>query len=270
MYTISDFVANTKEDAKQWIELAHRDLEASILLYRHKLYPQALYFFHQAVEKINKGAFIQLKWIKSGKELGHNLKLAPSKVFEIEIDKLIDRAESELNPSERKELEKDYKKFRKIFKKEYLKEMKKMATCRAMLINLNVQKPSTFLRNNLSILEDEYSKILRMKRMMKKLIKIFEVELKKAKRKSSGNFASIKKMYIDLIEKDYKYTSYLRRYAIGVVYRLSLILPEQETFRYPEFQPIKLYTKSHTLIKNFRRMAKHLKNSHEIFTREYW
>ena len=42
------------ELAEELLEIAERDLEASIILYKNKLYPQAVFYFAQSVEKANK------------------------------------------------------------------------------------------------------------------------------------------------------------------------------------------------------------------------
>lgn len=40
--------------AREFLEIAERDLEASRLLYKNKMYPQAVFYFAQSVEKANK------------------------------------------------------------------------------------------------------------------------------------------------------------------------------------------------------------------------
>lgn len=49
-----------KEEARNWLELADSDYDASLYLFEGARYPQALYLLCQAVEKILKAAQIEL------------------------------------------------------------------------------------------------------------------------------------------------------------------------------------------------------------------
>jgi HEPN domain-containing protein len=69
-----------KELTKEYIKLAKRDLKASQLLYENNLYPQAIFYFSQSVEKANKALALS-----SGKyteedmlDIGHD----PTKIYQ--------------------------------------------------------------------------------------------------------------------------------------------------------------------------------------------
>jgi HEPN domain-containing protein len=66
------------EYAKKWLEIAKKDKEASIVLYKNECYPQSVFFLQQTVEKRTKGFLILFLSLFSsenikdlGKEIGH-------------------------------------------------------------------------------------------------------------------------------------------------------------------------------------------------------
>lgn len=240
----------------KWLEISKKDLDASAVLYEKKFYPQALYLLHQSIEKMTKGMLTSLKWIKSGKELGHNLKIAPAKVWEIEVDKLIDKAINELGESERKELDMDYKRFRKLFPQKYLTDMKHAATFRTLILR---SKPSVSrLPMILNTLDKEIEYLTRFKiKVRNDIIKIED----KYKRKKNNRLIQL------AFKKILEYARKETEYAIAVIYRLGEVLPDHELFRYPEFQPIKIYSNNHILVKHFRRIVKHAENAFQSFER---
>jgi len=257
----------------KWLNIGKSDLESSIILYNQKFYPQSLYLFHQSLEKLIKCLGISLDWFKSGKEVGHNLTFAVSKVWEKRIDNLIDQAIEDLNKTERLYLEKDYRKFKTFFKKEELKKLKEYTFHKIVFNDIGGRCNSEIVKERLSSLDKENEEISKLKKntkkYMKKHIPEFEIELKKAKKEGSTNSTHLKKKFAKILEKDYHYESTKIMYAIFVVVGLACLLPKQNKLRYPEYNPTETYTHNHPLIKNFNNMYKHLQNSYDIFTELY-
>jgi HEPN domain-containing protein len=80
--TIQNFLTKDMEKileyAKKWLEIAKKDKEASIVLYKNGYYPQSVFFLQQTVEKRTKGFLILFLSLFSsenikdlGKEIGH-------------------------------------------------------------------------------------------------------------------------------------------------------------------------------------------------------
>ena len=64
------------EYAKKWLEIAKKDKEASIVLYKNGYYPQSVFFLQQTVEKRTKGfliLFLSLFSSENIKDLGKKL-----------------------------------------------------------------------------------------------------------------------------------------------------------------------------------------------------
>ena len=231
---------------EKWIKFAIRDLDASIILYNNKFYPQALYLLNQSLEKVLKGRMVFLKWMKKGKEIGHNLELASCKVWYVEMGEIIEEAKKELKKEELKELDKDPAKFKELFSKKYLDLLNEVG--KNIIIIKNIKK----------------TKVLDVEKVLYDLDKQF-VGLPEIRRKEIPKAITVKD-YLMALENYLRKEGYREKseYSIAVTYLLSYIMPKQDTFRYPEFQPEKIYNKDNILVKNFVRVANHLKNSCDI------
>ncbi|MCD6371860.1 MAG: HEPN domain-containing protein, partial [Candidatus Aenigmarchaeota archaeon] len=65
---------------KELLEIAKKDLESAKILYKNNLYPQAVFFFQQSVEKANKALGLMLKLVKED-ELKNYIRHKPIKIY---------------------------------------------------------------------------------------------------------------------------------------------------------------------------------------------
>ncbi len=77
---------------KVFLDIAKQDLEASKILYERKLYPQAVFFLQQSIEKAVKFAFFSVSSLtpeEFGIKIGHDTSILPTFMCN-EIEKVVD------------------------------------------------------------------------------------------------------------------------------------------------------------------------------------
>jgi len=247
-------------EAKKWIEIAIKDLEASEILFKNKLYPQSLYFFHQSLEKLNKALLISLKFIERGIEIKHNLRDAPAKPLYKAYNEIFDEILDRMEQSKKKKLYKAKNKIKflkRVLQPSDFQKITKLAIGYHMIRKLDKSHDKRFLKETLNRLNKEHAKYNKAKQRVLKQIKKFEIS-----KNNIDNFNNMIKIYSDFVLDG-------MGYVISVAYRLIFILPEQNRFRYPEFNPIETYKDNHLLIKNFNSILRHLKISCNFF-KNFW
>ena len=246
-----------KESLREWLDIASDDLEASHLLYKHKLYPQSLYFMHQSTEKLGKAIAIALKYTKSGKELSHNLR---ANVYIDTENRFLEKLKAAV-PGLKTASSKDlaiWKEVDAFLGSSEGKEVKHLLERYLVLKHFDYSKKPGYL-------EKELSRINKQEEKIKEQLNSIKVSFRKCPDRFDKITNEDKKNVIDTFQmiKDYKLEKI--DYSLAVLYFLSNILPDQQSFRYPEFNPSKTYTENYILVRNYSKVYGHLKGAIKTF-----
>jgi len=101
---------------KALLDISKRDLEAAKILYENKLYPQAIFYLQQSIEKSTKCAFLSLGIIdvKDLRKISHNVVIISQKLFEKASERL-KWLENLKDPKFEKKALEIFKKFKNVF-----------------------------------------------------------------------------------------------------------------------------------------------------------
>lgn len=251
-----------KQLARCWLDIATTDLKASKVLYENKFYPQSLYFMHQSVEKLGKAHAIARKYIKSGKVFSHDLKANVYKGTEVDFLQKIKEGVPRLEKASFKD-KTIWKEANTFLNSEQGSEVKHLLHRLIVLKDFN---PSKHYKNYFNV---------ELARLTKQHTEL-DIQLNEIK----TNFAKAPDKLTDLTEKQKDDLIQLFKmikerkmnkidFAIGVLFFLSYILPKQETFRYPEFNPLKIYNEKNVLVKNYIQLYQYLNTAIQTFTSIY-
>lgn len=237
---------------KMYVELlkiAQSDLRASTILYDNELYPQAIFYFQQSVEKASKSYGLLSGVITDAdlkKEIGHN-------AFKI-YTKFIEKRK-EANPSVIREMGDPFLTLEELttLKQHSLRQVDRG------LINLNLIFKQPYNENHIDTHEKE------IKISLKNIEYFIEDELKRIRRMTDVNIImkiiniliNVSKLHHDKLKRKMTMESIARQGMLfsvieSVLYNFSDIFRSHSTTtRYPEKErtPIKTYTKNSPIVK---------------------
>ena len=231
----------TNEMYNRLLETSRKDLEASRTLHKKKLYPQAVFYFQQSVEKSTKSFGLIEKMIDE-KGLWNKIKHKPLKIFTRLIKKYDKRPEINKTIKEIEALEEDDKKYAEISQKE-LKSL--ITSLENILRDIETFKPESELSEE------------QLKNIRTGLIKGLDY----IKTKYPEEYEQIygPKVEIENIMRA-MFKIYLIRHSLNMssVYLSFMAGPHSVLSRYPKenFSPEEFYNRENPLVKSLPRLIK--------------
>ncbi|MFA5106496.1 MAG: hypothetical protein WC506_06080 [Candidatus Micrarchaeia archaeon] len=258
---------------KEYLILAIGDLKAAEILQKNKLYPYAIYFTIQALEKVTKAQLILNNTIppeQLKKKIGHNLFLGFARYWRQNKTMWDAHKIMMSNP-----------KFKIMFNdsESHIKNEKEIAANikaieshikKLEITALDKNRKQEEAEKTIERLDKYYSKTGEEYEKQRKQVenicselneKIMTTENEEQRKKLEENIRIIKnaKGYLTgIISSDY---------ILKVIQELAEIMPNQDELRYPESNPLDKFNENHPLVKNLEGVNRHLKNSIEFTLR---
>jgi len=210
---------------REWLRIASSDAKASESLYDNGFYPQSLYFLEQSLEKLIKALSFGIGVVKNGSEIGHNIKGALWINSRIESRKIMHTVWDRLEYKDKLIISNEPGRFREYLKPKERKAFIQYVMSERLLKEMKIKDLNSYLTDSIKILDEDYE-----------------------------HFKSKSKLCISKYE-----------YFVDVAFRLCPAIPDQQTFRYPEFNPLGIYDENHPLINHFKKIIKHVSNASSLF-----
>ncbi|MFH1587079.1 MAG: HEPN domain-containing protein [Candidatus Diapherotrites archaeon] len=246
-----------------FLKIALKDLEAADILYKNKLYPQALYFLHQSLEKVHKAALINFGWIEDGHEIGHNLNLSLATVSKIDASKKIDKVAEHLTEDEKNRIERNLVTIEEFMTPEDVRKLHEAVFRWKLFQKVKLEKTDLkYMKKVLSRLEKEF----KIKERHRKIFLNFLEKYEKAIAKKDINSKSFNKLQDSLFKEIKKYFFFHAGYQFYVIYLLVPLLPSSASLRYPNNNPLDTYNESSPVIKVFGELSKHIRAAIDCFS----
>ena len=254
-----------------YIKIASKDIDAAAELYSKKMYPHAIYFVYQSLEKLMKAQLLSHHVVTSEKlkhDIKHNLFAGFAEYWrwnqmlwegyrktfnDPEFKELYERLESDKDADPI--LKTDPNITIKTIDK-HIQELNKNAKDR----NRKPMLPENAVKR----LDSVYDETTQLCTQEQEKYRGYMVGLKE--RLATAATDDSKKRINDSIEMMENMSGYIQggtisRYVLEVTQELIFVLPNQEELRYPEFKPLETYDENHPLTQSLGRIIWHLKKA---------
>ena len=263
--------------SKELLNIAKLDLEASRVLYENQLYPQAIFYFQQSVEKANKSLALVTKQVTE-KELYRNIGHEAIKIHEKAIKRQKDKYEQfndhlklfpelgEVGFIENFNIKREIRQF-----DFFLSYINKIRHDKNKLIHMSSWDISRFLREmekGKKDIEKEMQNLSKfrmndktLKKMNHNFFDLYNVVLKYNPvyaEELKNDFEKLDSKKLEIYIKNYFGLTYLgMSLSISLYYLAIITLPHVSITRYPEndMTPLKIYTQRLPIVKKLPELS---------------